>query len=277
MSETSERTFYIYCHTAPNGKRYVGQTCQRPERRWGEGRGYRSQEHFKRAIDKYGWDNFEHVVLCSVSSKENADFLEQWFIEKWDTFDPEHGYNHTKGGGGCLGHKLSPEALMKIRQANMGRKLSGDHRKKISDTLKRRYASGEIQSPTMSVNARAKMSADRTGEGNPMYGKHQTEAVRKRIGAGHRGKKHSSEWKQNISDGRSASEKIKRRAVNQYTSDGILVAQYRSIKEASDATGIVCSNIQSCCNHLNWTTKGTVWRYQDEPETFPPQQMGLFS
>lgn len=271
------RTFYIYCHTAPNGKRYVGQTCQQPERRWGEGRGYRGQEHFKRAIDKYGWDNFEHVVLCSVSSKEYADFLEQWFIEKWDTFNSEHGYNHTKGGGGCLGHKLSAEALMKLRQANMGRTLSGDSRKKISTTLKRKYASGEIQAVGMSEDARAKMSAERMGKGNPMYGRHQTEEVRERIGAASRGKKRPTEWKQNISKGRFESEKIKRRAVNQYTTDGTLVAQYRSIKEASDATGIACPNIQSCCIHLNWTVKGTVWRYQDAPETFPPRQMGLFS
>lgn len=271
------RTFYIYCHTAPNGKKYIGQTCQQPERRWNEGRGYKGQLHFKRAIEKYGWDNFDHVVLCSVSSKEYADFLEQWFIEKWDTFNSEHGYNHTKGGGGCLGHKLSAEALMKLRQANMGRTLSGDSRKKISTTLKRKYASGEIQAVGMSEDARAKMSAERMGKGNPMYGRHQTEEVRERIGAASRGKKRPIEWKQNISKGRFESEKIKRRAVNQYTTDGTLVAQYRSIKEASDATGIACTNIQSCCIHLNWTAKGTVWRYQDEPETFPPRQMGLFS
>lgn len=277
MSEASRRTFYIYCHTAPNGKRYIGQTCQEPKRRWSEGRGYRGQEHFKRAIDKYGWDNFEHVILCSVSSKEDADFLEQWFIEKWDTFNPEHGYNHTKGGGGSLGHKLSPEVIAKLRQANMGRELSGDHRKKISDTLKRRYASGEIKAVGMSEDARAKMSAERMGKGNPMYGRHQTEDARERIGAASRGKKRSDEWKRNISKGRSESEKIKRRGVNQYATDGTLVAQYRSIKDASDATGIACPNIRSCCVHLNWTVKGTVWRYQDEPETFPPRQMGLFS
>lgn len=271
------RTFYIYCHTAPNGKRYVGQTCQRPERRWGEGRGYRGQEHFKRAIDRYGWDNFEHVVLCSVSSKEYADFLEQWFIEKWDTFNPEHGYNHTKGGGGCLGHELSAEGLLRLRQANMGRVLSGDHRKKISTTLKRRYASGELQAVGMSDDARAKMSSDRMGKGNPMYGRHQSDEVRERIGAANRGKKRPTEWKQNISDGRLKSKLIKRCPVCQFTIGGELVNAFESLKDAQEQTGYAASNIGNCCRGKYRQAYGFVWCYQDKPETFPSPVEGLFS
>jgi hypothetical protein len=60
---TAERPFYIYCHTAPNGKRYIGQTCAEcPERRWGKG--YKGCTHLEHAIEKYGWDNFEHSVLA---------------------------------------------------------------------------------------------------------------------------------------------------------------------------------------------------------------------
>lgn len=271
------RTFYIYCHTAPNGKRYIGQTCQKPERRWGEGRGYRGQEHFKRAIDKYGWDNFEHVVLCSVSSKADADFLEQWFIEKWDTFNSEHGYNHTKGGGGNLGHKLSTEAIAKLRQANMGRTLSGDHRKKISTTLKRKYASGEIQVVSMSEDARAKLSSDRMGKGNPMYGRHQSDEVRKRIGAASRGKKRPDEWKQNISEGRRNSKLIKRCSVFQFTLDGELVGSFESLKDAQEQTGYAAPNIGSCCRGKYKQAYGFIWCYQDKPETFPSPVEGLFS
>lgn len=277
MGETPRRTFYIYCHTAPNGKRYIGQTCQEPERRWSEGRGYRGQEHFKRAIDKYGWDSFEHTILCSVSSKEYADFLEQWFIEKWDTFNPEHGYNLTKGGGGSLGHKLSPEAIAKLRQANMGRELSGDHRKKISDTLKRRYASGEIQIVPKSPDVLAKMSAVRVGEGNPMYGRHQSKEARERIGVANLGKKRPDKWKENISSGRLKSKLIKRCPIYQFTMDGELIGSFKSLKEAQEKTGCASSNIGACCRGKHQQAYGYIWCYQDRPETFPSPVKGLFS
>lgn len=277
MASSENRTWYIYCHTAPNGKRYIGQTCQEPEKRWANGHGYRDQLHFKRAIDKYGWDNFKHSILCSVSCKEYADFLEQWFIEKWDTFNPEHGYNHTKGGGGNLGRVPSEEERRKISECQKGKTIPNDVRQKISQALKDGYASGRIEAPSMSEEARKKMSEDRTGSGNPMYGVHHSAKTRAQMSRSRTGIPHTTEWRENISAARYASDKIPRRAVNQYTVDGALIAQYRSIKEASEATGIVSTHIYGCCNHLNWTAKGTIWRYQDRPETFPPQQTGLFS
>ena len=50
-------------------KKYVGQTCQRPEKRWNNGRGYIENIYFWRSIQKYGWDNFEHEVVASNLTK----------------------------------------------------------------------------------------------------------------------------------------------------------------------------------------------------------------
>ena len=37
---------------------------QEPEKRWGaNGCNYKSSPHFYSAIQKYGWDNFEHNIL----------------------------------------------------------------------------------------------------------------------------------------------------------------------------------------------------------------------
>ena len=44
---------YIYKHTSPSGKVYIGQTCQKPEHRWDNGKGYKSG-YFASAIKKYG-------------------------------------------------------------------------------------------------------------------------------------------------------------------------------------------------------------------------------
>lgn len=57
--------YCIYKHTnLINGKVYIGQTCQSPEKRFGKnGNGYRGCRYFYNAIECYGWDNFEHEIL----------------------------------------------------------------------------------------------------------------------------------------------------------------------------------------------------------------------
>lgn len=56
---------YIYMHTNKiNNKKYIGQIKQNPERRWREGgKGYVDSPKFWNAIQKYGWDNFEHEII----------------------------------------------------------------------------------------------------------------------------------------------------------------------------------------------------------------------
>lgn len=53
-------------HISPSNKRYIGITSQKPEIRWANGKGYSYNKHFYRAIQKYGWDNFEHRILCQL-------------------------------------------------------------------------------------------------------------------------------------------------------------------------------------------------------------------
>ena len=51
---------------------------QEPEKRWGvNGRNYKSSPHFYSAIQKYGWDNFEHNILFTNLTKEEACLKEQ--------------------------------------------------------------------------------------------------------------------------------------------------------------------------------------------------------
>lgn len=67
-----EDSFCVYKHTSPNGKVYIGITCQKPSYRWSEGNGYKNNVYFYRAIQKYGWESFQHEVLFTGLSKENA-------------------------------------------------------------------------------------------------------------------------------------------------------------------------------------------------------------
>lgn len=46
--------YIVYRHVSPDNKMYVGITCQKINRRWENGNGYRSNPYFTRAIKKLG-------------------------------------------------------------------------------------------------------------------------------------------------------------------------------------------------------------------------------
>ena len=123
--------------TSPSGKNYVGQAVDLENRK----------SQFKRLKNKYGgvaidnarrkysdFTKWKYQVLeeCEI---EKLDDREEYWIEYYDSHNPQKGYNLTLGGGGSRGYIASEEA-----------------RKKISNALKGKY----------------------TGESNPNYGRHLT-------------------------------------------------------------------------------------------------------
>ena len=94
-----ENNYIIYQHKNKiNGKMYIGLTKQNPITRWRNGRGYAANKHFSEAIQKYGWDNFEHTILYTNLTKEEAGQKEKELIELYNLTDPDKGYNISKGG-----------------------------------------------------------------------------------------------------------------------------------------------------------------------------------
>ena len=144
--------YKVYCHTTPNGKRYIGMTKLDVEKRWGRGGGYVNCPLFHRAIEKYGWDNIEHTILCWCSSKENAAFLERYFIEKYDTHNPEHGYNLTDGGEGVVGCTWDEERKKRRskRITGAGNPMYGrNHTKESREKMSRNRKGKENVSPEL--------------------------------------------------------------------------------------------------------------------------------
>ena len=119
------KKYTVYMHKNKiNNKVYVGITCQKTNYRWGAGSGYRQQPKFYNAIKKYGWDNFEHIILFENLSFEEAKQKEIEIISKYNAFTKKYGYNATKGGDGSNGVPCSEEKKQKISKANKGHKFN---------------------------------------------------------------------------------------------------------------------------------------------------------
>ena len=130
-----ENKWRVYVHVnKADGKRYVGITSKpKPEHRWNGGRGYKENPHFYAAIEKYGWDEFEHIIVESGLTHEEAKEMECSLISLWKTQDRNFGYNMTSGGEGTPGYHPSEETRKKLSAARMKENLS-------EETLKRRSA-----------------------------------------------------------------------------------------------------------------------------------------
>lgn len=123
-----------------NQKKYIGITHTTLYKRWGNnGSGYKNgrQSVFGRAIDKYGWDNFDHIVLFENLTMDEACKKEIEYIKKYNTQDPNYGYNIQPGGQlGNAGVKFSEESKQKMSDVKRGKKLSEEHKRKISESCK---------------------------------------------------------------------------------------------------------------------------------------------
>lgn len=109
-----QESYTVYMHITPSNKRYVGITKQNPKDRWKSGKGYMHNKYFWNAIQKYGWDNIQHIILFNQLSKEDAKRIEIDLIKKYNLTDRNNGYNITKGGDGLNGMIVSDETRMKM-------------------------------------------------------------------------------------------------------------------------------------------------------------------
>lgn len=206
--------YSVYVHISPSNKLYFGITGTSVEQRFGSGGcRYKQNSHLWSAIQKYGWNNFQHLILCSGISQKDACDIEQELILKYNSTNSDFGYNQSIGGEkSALGHTVSDEARNSIRQFQLGRVKSDETRKKLSEAHKGKHK------PSLSDEHKQKLSNSLQGKklsdetklkiSNSRKGMRFTEEHRKKLSEAKRGKSLSDEHKKKIS------ESLKRRFQN---------------------------------------------------------------
>lgn len=233
------KNYTVYKHTCPNGKVYIGITCQKPHRRWNNGNGYKDQI-FYRAIQKYGWNNIKHEILYTNFTLEEANLMEQFLITLYDSTNPEKGYNTTLGGDGSLG-RLDSEETKRKKSENHARHMLGKHHteetKQLISELHRgnKYCLG-------------RKASDETKKKMSEFQKNRvrSEEELNRLRTNFLGKHHTEETKQKISKKNSGGNNGMARKVICLNTDRVFdciadAARWANIKSYSDIT--------KCCKH----------------------------
>lgn len=217
--------YFVYKHTSPSGKVYIGITSQtKPEYRWGKnGNRYNNNEHFYRAIQKYGWGNIKHEILCEGLNKEEACKKEIELITKYKSNNAELGYNICSGGEINI---FSEETRKKLSKSHKGLlKGKPSYRKGIP----------------LSEEHKQKISMSNKGKSRS------------------KGKKLSEETIEKIKLNQPNS-----RSVIQLDKNKNIVAKFNSLAEAERETNIGRRMIQRVCEHKRNITHGYLWEYEKE-------------
>lgn len=85
INHREDKPYYIYLHTSPNYKTYVGLS-KNPKQRWNKGEGYKYNKIFYEDIIRYGWDNIKHEIVAETHYGWVARGIEKTLISKFKKF-----------------------------------------------------------------------------------------------------------------------------------------------------------------------------------------------
>lgn len=262
-----DKKWCVYMHINKiNNKAYIGVTSRNPKDRWGNnGSGYReNQQIFHRAIQKYGWENFEHIIWKDNLSEEESKHIERLLIALFKTNckrynKPSYGYNCTDGGDGCTGYLHSEEIKEKIKNQKMGHIVPEETRHKISKSLKGKMSGNNH--PMFGISPKERMdeetyilwkqhlSESNSGTNHPNYGKHLSEKTKKKISESH--KNLSDESRKNMQN---AQKKFPVLCLE-------LNIVYCSTREVERQTSINHSDVKKVCEGKRQTAGGYRWKF----------------
>jgi group I intron endonuclease len=183
-----------------NGKQYIGRDKHNNPNYLGSG------PLLKKAIKKYGKENFKKEIIEECSSFEQMVEREEYWLNYYDVGNNPSFYNRHNfscGGAtyGMTGKKHSEGHKKRISESLMGRKLSDETKKKMGLSKRGRIVSDETKK---------KMSQSKIGKQRHP----RSEEHRKKLSEANIGKTLSDETKMKISianRGRVRSDSVRKR------------------------------------------------------------------
>ena len=150
-----------------NGKKYVGQTtCF--HRRMKTYRYTYPNAYMEHAVKKHGVDNFDITILERDVPLDKLDEREQYWLDYYQSYDMDKGYNICKVAGTTEGVTHTEEWCQKH-----------------SEWLKEKWATDEdyrkFWHDKMSGENNYFYGKDFSGELNPMYGKHHSQTTKDKL------------------------------------------------------------------------------------------------
>ena len=244
IEETNkDRCYTVYMHINKiNGHFYIGITSLKPYQRFGKNGAYYKQcVYFYNAIKKYGWNNFEHVIIAKDLTKEQACRYEMDLIEHMKIERPNACYNILLGGeSGRAGIVATEEYKDKFRgdKNPVAKSVICVETNKVFDTVTE-------ASQFYHIDRRNIIRACQNGT---TCGKINGEKL------------HWAYYNKTNDTYNLVKHKTHKRKVLCETTG----LYFNSLREASDFYNVPYDSVWWSCKHKTVTKYGYIWRYVDE-------------
>lgn len=190
LSSIKTKTHYIYKITNKiNGKIYIGQTCN-PKQRWRSHRktGLNPKYPLQKAIKKYGVLNFIFELEPNelFFNQSEANLAEERLIKKYNSTNINIGYN-IKSGGNVSSPSIITIEKTRRTMLNKNIKLSDEAKQKLSN--ERQGANNPMFGKCHFNEHKNKIAESMRGDKNHFYGKCHSEETKTKMSKCKKGKK----------------------------------------------------------------------------------------
>lgn len=164
------KQYYVYLTTnLVNNKKYIGQHYgELTDSYLGSG------SIFKKALKKYGVENFKKEILYIAKDEKELNEKEQYYIKLHNAVKDPNYYNLLEGGSNEYSLERKEKISNSLKGENhpfYGKHHSEETKNKIKESLKKYW-----------TEERRKEQSERyKGEKNPMYGKHHSKETIQKI------------------------------------------------------------------------------------------------
>jgi group I intron endonuclease len=256
------------------GKYYIGK--HRGTNKYYRGGGTEYRKDLKKYVKNFNKDVITEI-LEYVNDISKLDEREKWWLQSVDAMGNPMYYNLTNKSYGLNRSRTYKEKKSigdKNRKHRLGKKLSNEHKLKISNGKKGTKLPGTSKklkgriSPNKgkikSQEAKQKISLANTGKLRPV-----TSVKHKGRISPNKGKKWSQEKKDKAKGKKQTTEHIKKRSqarykpILQYDMQGNFIKEWESGTEIKNKLNIANSGVISCCKGKYTNAGGFIWKYKN--------------